>query len=246
MVAVGGAKAQSRFNGKTAIPLGSCVPLSSAALAPPASVPQQQRPQQPASTTLSLPAAPAARHGAWGRQAVGHTIDGSVPASASGGALMGEHVSRWRYDWHHHSWVLKGAQAADATQLLPGGSTEKHQLAARRWGEGRDALGAAASRQQPAGGAGLAPAVAAAAAAAARLAGCCPGQASPPACRPAERGTHLTPALRRWGGLQRQKEALMAAVAYPLAHPRLFSALGASAARGVLLHGPPGAPAGRA
>lgn len=245
MVAVGGAKAQSRFNGKTAIPLGSCVPLSSAALAPPASVPQQQRPQQPASTTLSLPAAPAARHGAWGRQAVGHTIDGSVPASASGGVLMGEHVSRWRYDWHHHSWVLKGAQAADATQLLPGGSTEKHQLAARRWGEGRDALGAAASRQQPAGGAGLAPAVAAAAAAAAA------SPAAAPAKRPRLRAALLSgdpsdAGFEAVGGLQRQKEALMAAVAYPLAHPRLFSALGASAARGVLLHGPPGAPAGRA
>ncbi len=227
LVAVGGAKAQSRFSGKTAIPIGTVAPLSSASLHPKQASGQQQQaqPQQQPHPVAPAPSeeSAAARHGAWGSGTVtGRTIDGSAPASA-GDSLRGEHVSRWVFDTRNWRWVLRGE--ADAGP--PAGPSDKHQLAARRWGDGRDTLGAAALQPGPA------PAAAA------------PAAARGPAKRPRLQVSALTgdasdAGYAAVGGLQRQKELLLQQVALPLLHPRLFSRLGVSCCRGVLLHGPPG------
>ena len=258
LVAVGGAKAQSRFSGKTAIPIATCTPMSSgsgtaaaAAAARPAAATaassQQQQPLQPPlpppppqqqatplqlkQPTAALAAAAAARHAAMagGRTApVGRTVDGSVPRQAEG-PITGEHVSRWVFDTRSWRWVVRGEpEAAPAV-------SDKHLLAARRWGDGRDALGAAAT----AASATAAAAEQAAAAAAA------PGRAAAPAKRQrlqvgAMTGDASDEGFAAVGGLSRQKDALLQQVALPLAHPRLFARLGIPGARGVLLHGPPG------
>lgn len=147
-----------------------------------------------------------------------------MPASDS---LRGEHVSRWMFDTRAWRWVLKG-QPGHEPAAAP---SDKHQLAARRWGDGRDALGMAALQPGPS------PAAATPASAAAG-----------PAKRPRLQVTALTgdtsdKGFAAVGGLQRQKELLLQQVAYPLLHPRLFGRLGAACSRGVLLHGPPGEPA---
>jgi transitional endoplasmic reticulum ATPase len=183
-------------------------------------------------TLHSLPAASASLNTAVsGQVAPGQTADGSTPACAYGGALRGEegpHISRWRW-CEQAGWVLRDQQPLlGAGTQAAAASSDKHTLAARRWGDGRDALAAAAATAACGGGA--------AAAAVARCA---------PAKRPRLLASTLTgdpsdAGFEAVGGLLRQKEALMAALALPLLHPRLFSALGASPARGVLLHGPPG------
>lgn len=251
---MGGAKAQSRFSGKTAIPIGTCVPLSSAAVAPPYAAAQQAR--QPTPVRQPQPAGGAAasqpsveRHTGWGSSAgTGRTLDGSVPSDA-GNSLPGEHTSRWVFDTRAWQWVLKGQvmEGEEGARLLPPAcASDKHQLAARRWGDGRDALGAAALQAPPpqAGqqqaGAGGAPTAAAAATAVPAAAA-----AAAPAKRPrlhisAMTGDASDAGFASVGGLARQKEQLLEQVAYPLLHPRLFTRLGVSGARGVLLHGPPG------
>ncbi|KAI3435528.1 hypothetical protein D9Q98_001594 [Chlorella vulgaris] len=201
---VGGARSQSRFGGKTAIPMGTCAPGSV---------------RSRSATLHSLPAASASLDTAVsGQVAPGQTADGSTPACAYGGALRGEegpHISRWQW-CEQAGWVLRDQQPLlGAGTQAAAASSDKHTLAARRWGDGRDALAAAA------------------------VARCAPAK------RPRLLASTLTgdpsdAGFEAVGGLLRQKEALMAALALPLLHPRLFSALGASPARGVLLHGPPG------
>lgn len=241
LVVVGGAKAQSRFSGKTAIPIATCTPMSTgsgtaaaaaaatqaaAAAALNAQQPQAIQGKQPAA---ALAAAAAARHAAMagGRLVpAGRTVDGSVPRAAEG-PKTGEHASRWVFDTRAWRWVVRGELPAGQA---PPAVSDKHLLAARRWGDGRDALGAAAS----AADAGQAPAAAAA-----------QSQRAAPAKRQrlqvgAMTGDASDEGFAAVGGLSRQKDALLQQVALPLAHPRLFSRLGLSGARGVLLHGPPG------
>ena len=231
LTVVGGAKAQSRFSGKTAIPIATVTPLSIASLAKPSGgAPPQQQP----SGGASLPAA--AQHEAWSSARVtGRTVDGSVPPSADGGNGVGSggpHRSRYVFDTHNWRWVHSDPAGQAA------GSSDKHQLAARRWGDGRDALSAAAAlqqQQQQAGGNADAAAAAPAA----------PSPIAAPAKRQrlqvsAMTGDSSDAGFAAVGGLQKQREALVEQVVYPLAYPRLFSRLGVSAARGVLLHGPPG------
>lgn len=77
-----------------------------------------------------------------------HPAGGSVQPDSS------EFTSRWRFDLKLWQWVLKNP--SDDCELL---HTAKSQLAARRWGDGRDQLSAAAaefsttasSRKRPAG-----------------------------------------------------------------------------------------------
>ncbi|KAL4458073.1 hypothetical protein ABPG75_012938 [Micractinium tetrahymenae] len=240
LVSVGGAKAQSRFSGKTAIPIGTVAPLSSASLDPkqpeqavqPEQAQAQQQPALRQAQQQAVAAAPSAepaagRHAPWGgRTAVGRTVDGSLPSPATD-SLRGEHVSRWVFDTRNWRWALKGEHGAG----LPAGPSDKHQLAARRWGDGRDALGAAALQTSSV------PAAAAPAAAAAAAGG--------PSKRPQLQVSALTgdasdAGFAAVGGLQIQKELLLQQVVYPLLHPRLFSRLGVSCCRGVLLHGAPG------
>jgi transitional endoplasmic reticulum ATPase len=231
LTVVGGAKAQSRFSGKTAIPIATVTPLSIASLAKPSgAAPAQQQP----SGGSSLPAA--ARHEAWSSTRVAErTVDGSVPPSADGGngvGTGGPHRSRYVFDTRNWRWVHSESAGQAA------GSSDKHQLAARRWGDRRDSLAAAAAlqqQQQQVGG--NADAVAAAPAA--------PSPSAAPAKRQrlpvsAMTGDSSDAGFAAVGGLQKQREALVEQVVYPLAHPRLFSRLGVSAARGMLLHGPPG------
>lgn len=252
IIAVGGARAQSRFSGKTAIPIATCAPLSSAGRAA-AAAPAPARiaaaggqlapppAREHSSIQGQLAAAPlpaSTRHAAWAGQPVGHTVDGSVPDRS--GSACGEHVSRWVFDTASWQWRVRDGHPCGPA----GGPSDKHQLAARRWGDSRDALGAAVlgrqqaeAQQQEQRQASSSEASMAAAA------------SSRPGAAPAKRQRLHVGAMTGdtsdagWaavGGLQRQKDALMEAVAYPLAHPRLFARLGAGGARGVLLHGPPG------
>ncbi|PRW18391.1 cell division cycle 48-like protein [Chlorella sorokiniana] len=167
---------------------------------------------------------------------------------------MTEVQTRQESWWSSSSWFAGGgglqeAAAAGATQPAwrvrdgqpcgPAGvPSDKHQLAARRWGDSRDSLGAAVLGGQQAAQQGPSSLDSKAAAAHSR-----------PAAGPAKRQRLHVGAMTGdtsdagWaavGGLQKQKDALMEAVAWPLAHPRLFARLGAGGARGVLLHGPPG------
>lgn len=252
---VGGARAQSRFSGKTAIPIATCTPLSSAgraataapaagaaaaapalrpaaaaAAAAPHSGNHSNRGSQDQVQAAVLPAP--ARHAAWAGRPAGHTIDGSVPDRSS--SACGEHVSRWVFDTASWQWrVRDGHPCAPAA-----GPSDKHQLAARRWGDSRDGLGAAVLDRQQAEQQATSSQDSRAAAAVSR-----------PAAAPAKRQRLHVGAMTGdtsdagWaavGGLHKQKDALMEAVAWPLAHPRLFARLGAGGARGVLLHGPPG------
>ena len=241
LVVVGGAKAQSRFSGRTAIPLGTCAAGDTAVLpAPAAPLPAQQQRRQQQQQPASCPgaatqqAAPV-RHGAWvGSTGVGRTLDGSAPATA-GNSFAGEHASRWVFDTRAWGWVLRGT-AGDAGQLSA--PTDKHLLAARRWGESRDALAAAALQaQQQQAGAASAPAASAAVSAAPTAAALAKRQRLQVS---ALTGDASDAGFAAVGGLESQKAALVEAVAYPLAHPRLFAHLGVPGARGVLLHGPPG------
>ena len=233
---VGGARAQSRFSGKTAIPIATTPALSSAgaaaAAAPPSAATQPAPPSSNGSSQRQLQAAapPApARHAAWASSAAGRTIDGSVPGPDS--TACGEHVSRWVFDTATWQWRVRGGEPC----ALSGTPSDKHQLAARRWGDSRDSLGPAAlQRQQAAAGGGGGHAAAPAGSA-----------GGVPAKRPrlqvgAMTGDTSDGGWAAVGGLHKQKAVLMEAAAYPLAHPRLFARLGAGGARGVLLHGPPG------
>ena len=226
LTVVGGAKAQSRFSGKTAIPIATCsaqgMPMSTGAGTAAATARATEAP-----AGAAVPKQPQLRqHAAWGgARAAGHTVDGSVPA---GGTAMGEHTSRWVFDTANWRWALKGQRVPQQ----PGATSDKHLLAARRWGDSRDALGAtAAQRQQQQRGHSDAPSV--------------PTPAAAPVKRPrlhisAMTGSTSDGGWAAVGGLQKQKDALMEQVVLPLAHPRFFSRLGVSPARGVLLHGPPG------
>jgi hypothetical protein len=111
---------------------------------------------------------------------------------------------------------------------------DKHRLAARRWGDGRDDLGAAVLQ----GGA--------LSSSSPHMELCKPGDAS---VHKRQRLQHLTavrsghgPACRgavgrlegfaAVGGMASQKEALTANVLLPLRHPKLFKHLGVQATRG--------------
>ncbi len=247
LLLVGGARAQSRFSGRTAIPIATCTPLSSAgnaavqapaaaaataAAAPTAAAPHpSMRSGQEQPQAAPLPAL--GRHAAWAGRPAGHTIDGSTPTRSS--SACGEHTSRWVFDTASWQWRVRDGQPCAAAAS----PSDKHQLAARRWGDSRDGLGAAALGRQQAEqqAASKANDSSSAAAATARPAA--------PAKRQrlhvgAMTGDTSDAGWAAVGGLHRQKEALMEAVAWPLAHPRLFARLGAGGARGVLLHGPPG------
>ncbi|KAI7845235.1 hypothetical protein COHA_001279 [Chlorella ohadii] len=247
LLLVGGARAQSRFSGRTAIPIATCTPLSSAgnaavqapaaaaataAAAPTAAAPHpSMRSGQEQPQAAPLPAL--GRHAAWAGRPAGHTIDGSTPTRSS--SACGEHTSRWVFDTASWQWRVRDGQPCAAAAS----PSDKHQLAARRWGDSRDGLGAAALGRQQAEqqAASKANDSSSAAAATARPAA--------PAKRQrlhvgAMTGDTSDAGWAAVGGLQRQKEALMEAVSWPLAHPRLFARLGAGGARGVLLHGPPG------
>lgn len=193
----GGAAAQCRFSGRCAVPIATTAPVDGS----------------------PLPAAVGAvASAAW--QPPGMTCDGSKSEAqaARGRGFM----SAWRFDMDRWTWVPRDGGAAAAGQ-----PTAKHELAARRWGDGRDALPAAAQQAQQSTPAG-------------RSAASATSQPASAAAQAKATAAAETTGFASVGGLWRQKEGLRNAVVLPLRHPRLFAVLGTQALRGVLLHGPPG------
>eukprot|EP00887_Chlorella_sp_A99_P001514 scaffold8.g1514.t1 len=206
--APGGARAQARFTGSTARPLFRSAPLDGV---PVLSKPDAPTPQRHVPSPAGLDSTR------------GLTCDGSVLADDATRAVPAQqHVSKWVFDLDGWRWHRKhdGAHLEAEGPCQQPKQLAKHQLAARRWGGGRDALVPAAaaagkrarlevSAERSGGGGG--------------------GGPQPPAA-----------GFAAVGGLAAQKEALLRSVAYPLRHPALFRRLGVPALRGMLLHGPPG------
>jgi transitional endoplasmic reticulum ATPase len=197
---IGGARAQSRFSGKSAKPIFASVPLegapvTSASRAPP-------------------PAPDAARHKAWRLPTRGRTCDGSAPHVESATS------STWQWNIDAWRWEPKGGAAIV-------GKAE-HAIAARRWGDGRDTLGAAVRQQQ----------------ASAPMHVDCDAPGAAPAKRLRVEGVRnghgAEAGFASVGGMARQKEALLRSVVLPLRHQALCKHLGVNGSRGVHLHGPPG------
>lgn len=119
---IGGARAQSRFSGRTAKPIFSSPPLDGApqTSSSPALAPQPSNVLKPDQTKLST----------WRFPTRGKTCDGTPPTPAS--------ASRWRFNLSTWRWEVTGDDSA-GTQL-------QHVIAARRWGDGRDGLAPAIRR----------------------------------------------------------------------------------------------------
>ena len=219
---VGGAVTQSRFMGRTAIPIATTPPVDGAptiSFAAPAPTAAQQQQQQQA---------------AWPGRA--QTCDGSGAAAEADAreGSPGAFQSRWVFDVNAWQWQQKhqGDEGGDEPALpspAPAATHHRlaqHDIAARRWGDGRDTLGAALASQQGQ-----------------QQQHQLDGQGAAKRQRvvvAAARGGSAAIGWASLGGLARQKEQLSAAVLLPLRHPALFRALGVDAVRGVLLHGPPG------
>lgn len=123
---IGGARAQSRFSGRTAKPIFSSPPLDGA--------PQTSSPAlAPESNTTIRP--DQAKLNTWRLPSRGKTCDGTSPPSASS--------SRWRFNLSTWRWEVTGDDSA-GTQL-------QHVIAARRWGDGRDGLAPAIRGAVPTG-----------------------------------------------------------------------------------------------
>lgn len=165
---------------------------------------------------------PAMRAGDHARS-TGQTCDGLPPTVKDGTAA----VSRWVFDveewrWRRRNECSSGANAAELQAKAP--PPAKHQLAARRWGDGRDDLAPAA----------------AAMAADASTADAPKRQRLEPTGHRAPKAPPPANGFASLGGLAKQKDALLRSAALPLRHPALFARLGVPGPRGLLLHGPPG------
>ena len=126
---IGGARAQSRFSGRTAKPIFSSPPLDGA--------PQTTKyTSPPFPTNGSVLDAKQAHKDDWKLPSRGKTCDGSSPGPPPTLA------SRWRFNLSTWRWEVSDNEAAN-TQLM------QHVIAARRWGDGRDGLAPATRRALP-------------------------------------------------------------------------------------------------
>eukprot|EP00892_Ulva_mutabilis_P006076 jgi/Ulvmu1/3840/UM018_0052.1 len=225
---IGGAAAHNRFAGRSAVPLATTAPRGGSptvtgskpdTTATPASRPESTAvPSGEVSQAHSAlkPARSAVRPSTTAAQTVarpGKTCDGTAAAQRAP-----SYVSPWKFDWEHMCWETTAGDAAAAEDV-------KAALAARRWGDSRDHLGASALRRAG------------------------PFQVTGPAKR--LRATVSRSAASGLGaaaeagfaavvGCAAVKEQLRRLVVTPLRHPRIFRKLGIASVPSVLLHGPPG------
>ncbi len=208
----GGAAAQSRFMGRTHIPIFRSAPVDGAPVVSRTSDAAQQQQQQQQQAAQAQPSggqrlfSRQSTQPCYGWQGAAQTCDGSGPQPGE---------SQWEFNVDTWQWQNKEGMPG---QGVPPRAA-KHDIAARRWGDGRDTLGAALAAQQEAPAAQ-------------------PGQGALKRQRvvvKAVRGGTADSGPAGWasiGGLERQKEQLTKAVLLPLRHPMLFKRLGVDAVRG--------------
>lgn len=188
---VGGAVAQSRFlSARCHIPLYKDAPRSARTV----------EPTQPPAGGTGLGGLFRER---W--PGVGRTCDGGAAPRPAGSCTE---PSTWVFDVDAWEWRREGSGA----QAQP--RSAQHDIAARRWGDGRDTLAPALQPSQQTAAAG-------------GEQGAAKRQRVVTAARRAPEGGWAAV-----GGLSRQKEQLAAAVLLPLRHPALFKRLGVDAVRG--------------
>lgn len=188
--------AQSRFMGRCATPMFVSAPVDGAPV-----ISRSQPAVQAGNSSAQLLSRP-------GWPGVPNTCDGN--SSGTNGE------SQWVFNVD--SWQWEHREGCGTAPTVPGQGalrSAKHDIAARRWGDGRDTLGAAL---QPHGTTAAAE------------------QGSPKrqrvvvsAVRGGDSGAAGWPSI---GGLSKQKEQLTRAVLFPLRHPALFKRLGVDAVRG--------------
>ncbi len=135
--AVGGAASQCRLAGRCHIPMGTTAPVSGSPLPPSVIV----------------------RKGPEAAPALGETCDGMPPPWRSGTDAVlksGAGASKWTFDLRLWRWQRSGIDGSAVVEI--GTSVrDKHALAARRWGDGRDGLAAAVKRARLDGGEAASP-----------------------------------------------------------------------------------------
>ncbi|GAB4820477.1 hypothetical protein N2152v2_007523 [Parachlorella kessleri] len=224
----GGAAAQARFSGRTHIPVYRAVPQDGAPV-----VSHSTDSQRDTHDTQAVGGQWRQQH-SWQQEQRPWSMTPAQTCAGGSGRRDGSE-SCWVFDVDTWQWQHKGKAPPLAPDLE---HSSRHDIAARRWGDGRDSLGAALEMRSPATSA---PDVGATVV----------DQGSPKrqkvvvaAVRSGSRdASGQAVGLASLGGLQRQKEQLTQAVLLPLRHPALFKRLGVDAVRGksgVLLHGPPG------
>lgn len=208
---IGGARAQSRFAGRSATPIFTSPPLSGAPI-----VPRVAHPPPPqavsAVETYANATSKVLNEGTDLKYAArGHTCDGSLPGGASSTA------TRWVFNKTTWRWELRVTEGSNQSQSLL-----QHMIAARRWGDSRDELAPAVQQATTATSPRL-PA---------------PKRHAvedTSTGRELVSGGNITPTgFKAVGGMKKQKDALMTAVVYPLRHPKLYQCMGLSPCRGEL------------
>lgn len=204
---VGGAAAQNRFNGATNLPIGT-TPAGDCNLI--------QTPEPfPGSRLVAIGGAKTHSRFNDRKKPTGACCDGTTPGLYRPGVPL---FSKWAFDLNTWTW----RQSKDGAALCTGPELgENHSaIAGRRWGDGRDSLGAA---------------VAAAAAAAAA-----PKAPRARGAKVKDAGEQVPGGFGAVAGMSRAKALLRESVVLPLRHPRAFKSLGLPSCRCVMLHGPPG------
>ena len=83
------------------------------------------------------------------KPAIGETCDGLPPpwrAASDAVLASGSQRSKWTFDLQRWRWERSGGGNDDTSVHRLGRAGDKHALAARRWGDGRDTLAAAVKR----------------------------------------------------------------------------------------------------